>query len=301
MSKKDNKGVMKPIKNRKAMSSEKVVNESNGERSSMKSKGKLNGVTNETMRDIKLKSGTFSKLLVFLLFGCGSLYLLTAYKDGPVSAFIELAVPKEYGEVIIGHINYLVPLVETIKEQVKEHIDSIKEQVKGRVGTFKEQMKEHADAIEEKVNEHVETIKEKVNEDVDTIKEQVKSQIQSSSRIAMGKTPKEKDVEKTMEDQIYKSTEVFVIDSEETKEDKAEVEADKEEKEIAEEKSAGENEEDMADEEAEREVQKRKNYIKEAAQEEEAFKKAKSQMEEAIKESVNWAEREKFKKQQIKM
>ena len=50
MSKKDNKGVMKPIKNRKAMSSEKVANESNGERSSIKSKGKLNGVTNETTR-----------------------------------------------------------------------------------------------------------------------------------------------------------------------------------------------------------------------------------------------------------
>merc|ERR1719319_171452 len=248
--------------------------------------------------DIKTNSGsrTFCKLLVIFLFGCGSIYLLTEYKSGPVTVFIEFAVPEEYGEIVMGHINELVPLVDTIKEQVKEHIQSVLEIVmvneapkdldgEIRIKDVEEKNMQNEEDFSNGGKETI-SVKEtkKAGEDIGTNNEE------KVNGIEMKKKVKEANLKEFKE-----TKEVEMENGEKSKMSKVK------EDEISAEEQKGETEEDIADKEAEKELQKRKDSIKEAAQEEEAFIKAQSQMEEAVKESVKWAAREQVKSHQIVM
>jgi len=278
-----------------------MKNQYNGKGSPIKSKGKTNEVTNETNGDMDIKtnsgSRTFSKLLVIFLFGCGSIYLLTEYKSGPVTVFIEFAVPEEYGEIVMGHINELVPLVDTIKEQVKEHIQSVLEIVmvneapkdldgEIRIKDVEEKNMQNEEDFSNGGKETI-SVKEtkKAGEDIGTNNNEEKV-----NGIEMKKKVKEANLKEFKE-----TKEVEMENGEKSKMSKVK------EEEISAEEQKGETEEDIADKEAEKELQKRKDSIKEAAQEEEAFIKAQSQMEEAVKESVKWAAREQVKSHQIVM
>lgn len=247
--------------------------------SPIKTKSKSNGVTNETNRDVTQKS--WSGTVLFLWLFCFSLpisiFMLTEYKDGPVSDFIEFTVSKEYGEIIIGHINDdLVPLVDTIKEQLKDYI------VFGESAT---KTSKNKDVTGEK------DFKDMQIEKAVEINSEVFSNTDKETNEG-GKEAKTREIEeKKMEEAKMSKTNKVKIKIE--KELKKSIVKENEELKAVEQKRDAER--NMADKEAEKEVQKRKASLKVAALEEEAFQKAQSQMEEAVKESKEWAEREKEK------